>query len=69
MQIAWELRHAKTCDQKIALFDRAKRDGDRRALAELQLIRSCNRRSQQSCCLRDDARVKETIAAIEARTK
>jgi hypothetical protein len=69
LQIAWELRHAKGCDEKIALFDRAKREGDRRAITELQILKSCRRRTPQACCLRDDDRVKETIAAIEARTK
>ena len=69
MQIAWELRHAKSCDDKIALFDRAKREGDRRSITELQILKSCNRRTPKSCCLRDDDRVKETIAAIETRSK
>jgi serine/threonine protein kinase len=69
MQIAWELRHAKSCDEKIALFDRAKREGDGRAVTELQILKSCNRRTPQSCCLRDDDRVKEAIAAIQSRNR
>jgi tRNA A-37 threonylcarbamoyl transferase component Bud32 len=69
MRIAWELRHAKTCDDKIALFDRAKREGDGRAVTELQILKSCSRRTPQSCCLRDDNRVKEAIAVIQSRPR
>jgi serine/threonine-protein kinase len=67
MQLAYDFRTAKRCDDKIALFDRAKSEGDGRTLGQLQLLnRSCGRRSGD-CCLHNDPKLKETIEAIKAR--
>jgi serine/threonine-protein kinase len=65
LRVAYGLRSARTCKDKIALFEGAREDGDKRAITELRILQSCRRGS--SCCLRKDERVKKTIAAIEAR--
>ncbi|MBW2526573.1 MAG: serine/threonine protein kinase [Deltaproteobacteria bacterium] len=67
LRIAWDLRAAKKCEDKLALMDRAVREGDRRAVNELRIMSSCRRRSQGSCCLPNDKRVKQAIKTIEAR--
>jgi eukaryotic-like serine/threonine-protein kinase len=67
LRIAYELRTAKSCDDKVALLDRAKTDGDGRALGLLQLLnRECGRRSRDECCLKDEPKLKEAIEAIKA---
>jgi hypothetical protein len=69
MRVAYDFRTARKCEDKIALFDRAKDDGDGRTLGQLQLLnRSCGRRSGD-CCLHNDPRLKETIEAIKSRQK
>jgi hypothetical protein len=67
MRVAYDMRTAKGCDAKIALFDRAKTEGDSRTLGQLQLMnRSCGRRGGE-CCLHNDPKLKETIEALKAR--
>jgi len=67
LRVAYELRVAKTCDDKIALLDRAKTDGDGRALGHLQMLnRDCGRRSRDECCLKDEPKLKEAMDAIKA---
>jgi hypothetical protein len=67
LRIAYELRTAKSCEDKLALLDRAKADGDGRTLGQLQLLnKPCSRRSGD-CCLYNDPRTKEAVEAIKAR--
>jgi hypothetical protein len=68
LRVAYELRTARSCEDKIALLDRAKDDGDGRALGQLQLLnRSCGRRSSD-CCLHNDPRLKDAVEGIRARS-
>jgi hypothetical protein len=68
MRIAYELRDAKRCEDKIALFSRAATDGDGRTLGQLQILnRSC--RNAEDCCLHNDARLRTTMDAIKARQR
>jgi hypothetical protein len=66
-RLAYDFRHARRCEDKIALFDRAKTDADGRTVGQLQqLNRSCGRRNAD-CCLHNDPKLKETLEAIKAR--
>jgi hypothetical protein len=66
-RVAYDLRMARGCDEKKALFGRAKSDGDGRTLGQLQLLnRRCGRRSP-GCCLENDPELRETIDALKAR--
>lgn len=66
MRIAYDLREAKRCDDKIALFPRAASDGDNRTLGQLQLLsRSCRR--AEDCCLQNDPRLRVAMEAIKTR--
>lgn len=68
MRIAYELRSAKRCDDKVALLARAASDGDGRTLGQLQLLnRSCLPSSD--CCLHNDARLRAAMDAIKARQR
>ncbi len=69
MQVAWALRQAKGCDDKKALFERAGKDGDRRARGILETLnRDCNRRGRDpSCCLHKDPALLAALAAMDAR--
>ncbi len=67
LRIAYDLRSAKKCEAKIALFERAKTDGDGRTLGLLQLLNhSCGRRNAD-CCLHNDPALKATMDAIKDR--
>jgi hypothetical protein len=67
LRVAYELRTARSCEDKIALLDRAKADGDGRTLGQLQLLnKSCSRRSGD-CCLHNDPRLKDAVDGIKAR--
>ena len=69
MRIAYDLRVARGCDEKKALFGRAKIDGDRRALGQLQqLNRRCGRRSP-GCCFENDPDLRAALDALNARMK
>ena len=67
MNVAWELRTAPNCDAKKALFGRAKKDGDYRALRELQILKSRRQCRAVSCCLGTDQDLADTIRAIMDR--
>lgn len=67
MRIAYDLRAAKSCEDKIALLDRASTDGDGRTYGQLQVVnRECSRRSHE-CCLRTNPRFKAALEAIRVR--
>lgn len=69
LRIAYDLRTARSCEDKVALFDRAKTDADRRALGLLQLLnQDCGRRSGE-CCLHNDPGLKATIDAVKERLR
>jgi hypothetical protein len=67
MNIAWDLRTAKSCDAKRALFGRAKKDGDYRALRELQILKSRRHCRTVNCCLGTDQELADTVRAIMDR--
>ncbi|HVY46373.1 MAG TPA: hypothetical protein VHB21_10865, partial [Minicystis sp.] len=67
MRIAYELR-AAPCEKKPPLFERAKTDGDTRALGQLVMIRdACYSRGAACCAVEKDPALKETMAALRAK--
>jgi hypothetical protein len=66
LRIAWDLRVAATCDARVALFDRAKADGDRRVLASLFLMSKCGK-GPTDCCLSNDPAYKEVLRVITSK--
>ena len=67
MRIAYDLRSAHACEDKKALFARARTEGDNRTLGQLQLLnRSCGRRAK-GCCLQNDPDLREAMDGIKAR--
>jgi serine/threonine-protein kinase len=69
LRIAVELREAP-CRAKSALFDRAAREGDIRALVVLELLRSpqCRPRIGQ-CCFKQDPAIERALHALRARLR
>lgn len=69
MRIAYDLRVARSCEEKIALFHRAKAEGDSRTLGQLQMLNhSCGRRGGNGdCCLHNDSRLREAMDAMNGR--
>jgi hypothetical protein len=68
LRIAYDLRQTHDCDQKKALFPRAKTDGDGRALGLLQLVNHrCSRRHGSACCFDNDPDLREAMDTIKAR--
>lgn len=65
LRIALEIRDAP-CKSRPALFDRAAKEGDERALYLLQAMRQ-DHCGQISCCMRTDAALAKTIGAIRTR--
>jgi hypothetical protein len=67
LRIAYDLRNARECDDKKALFARAGSDGDGRTLGLLQLLnRRCGRRPG-GCCLQNDPDLRAAMDAIKRR--
>lgn len=69
LRIAIELREAP-CKDKLALLPRAKTDGDLRAIAFLDILRSpsCNPRVGQ-CCYKNNGLILDAIHQIRARLR
>jgi serine/threonine-protein kinase len=72
LAIAAKLRTTRGCREKKSLFGAAEKSGDRRALEYLRSISvkgGCGRRGRDDCypCLREDEKLGETIAKLEAR--
>ncbi len=68
LRIAYDLRVARGCDDKRALFPRAKSEGDNRTLGQLQLLnRRCGRHAT-SCCLQNDPALRDAMDGIKARS-
>jgi serine/threonine-protein kinase len=65
LRVAYELAQAKNCDEVVKLIDRAEREGDTRALDELNEVASCAHPDR--CCLKGDARVMTAIASMRKR--
>jgi len=64
LRVAYELRSAP-CPQKNDLFERAKEDGDRRTLGQLEMLKDCRR---GGCCNHTkDPALREAIDALRAR--
>jgi serine/threonine-protein kinase len=68
LRIAYDLRVTMGCDEKKALFARARTDGDSRTLGELYLLnRHCGRHAA-GCCFHNDPELKEATDALKARS-
>jgi hypothetical protein len=72
LNIAVALRYTARCEQKYALLLRAKNVGDRRSLPYLEPLTKttgCGTGGKNDCypCMRSDARLAETIAAVKSR--
>jgi hypothetical protein len=66
LQVAYELRVARSCAERVDLLDRVKAHGDRRTLLPLlDMSRRCGR--DLDCCTRDDPRVKDAMDGLRAR--
>jgi serine/threonine-protein kinase len=73
LALVFDFREAKTCDQKHALLDRARTQGDARLLPMLQTLeskRGCGFLAHSDCypCMRRDTMLTEAIGAISARS-
>lgn len=66
LRIAADLRFAATCQERTALFDRAKTDGDRRVLATLFTMARCGR-GPSDCCMSTDPAYREVVRVITAK--
>jgi serine/threonine protein kinase len=74
LKVLIALKRATTCRQHHDLLERAKNDGDERALALLQSYTrksGCGRRHDDDCypCMRSDDALSDAIKEISARTK
>jgi serine/threonine protein kinase len=74
LAVAVDLRYARSCAAAHALLRQAEQVGDERALTYLrryEATRGCGRRRSHDCypCMRQDARLRTAIAAIEKRIK
>jgi serine/threonine-protein kinase len=72
LALVFDFREAKTCEQKHALLDRARSQGDARLLPMLQGLeskRGCGFLAHSDCypCMRRDTMLSEAIAAIGSR--
>jgi serine/threonine protein kinase len=67
-RIAYDLRFAKGCEERISLLDRARDDGDRRTLGQLQILsnQECRR---GECCLQSDPGFKAAMDGIKERLR
>jgi serine/threonine-protein kinase len=64
LRIAYDLRKT-SCPEKNQLFERAREDGDRRALGMLEELKDCRR---SRCCLyTKDPALKEAVDALRTR--
>jgi hypothetical protein len=72
LQLVFDLRQAKTCEENLGLLDRAIESGDRRALPALGKLlakRGCGPKGKDDCfaCLRDGDKLKEALKAAQSR--
>jgi hypothetical protein len=66
LQIAYEIRHTRNCEDLRKLLDRAQADGDGRTLGQMLILgRLCGRRDSD-CCL-NDQQFKDTLAILRKR--
>lgn len=70
LRAAYDLRTAKSCEAKRAVFGEVAAHGDARSLGQLYLLnRKCGRRhrAEAGCCLQGDAELAKTIETLEKR--
>lgn len=67
MRIAYDIRFASGCDAKREHFERARSQGDGRAVMELKLLRECRRGN--TCCMRNDQQLDDLITALEKKSE
>jgi hypothetical protein len=65
MQVAYDIRLSKNCDDKKKHIARAAEIGDHRALREIKILQRCYR--GRPCCLRNDGATKDAANKIVAR--
>lgn len=65
-RIAYDLRAAATCQDRLALLDRVKAEADRRVLATLFQMARCGH-GPSDCCLATDPAYKEAVRVINAK--
>jgi len=66
LRIAWELRFATSCPDRLALLERVKTEGDRRVLASLFQMARCGH-GPTDCCLGNDPAYKEAVRVINSK--
>ncbi len=66
LRIAYDLRFAASCQDGIALFGRAKTDGDRRVLAALFTMARCGR-APTDCCIGNDPAYRDVVRVINSK--
>lgn len=66
LRIAADIRFAATCQDRIALFDRVKAEGDRRVLATLFVMARCGH-TPSDCCIANDPAYREVVRVITAK--
>ncbi len=66
LRIACDIRFAATCQDRMALFDRVKTEGDRRVLGTLFLMARCGR-TPSDCCIANDPAYREVVRVITAK--
>ncbi|MFO0591454.1 MAG: hypothetical protein U0441_28150 [Polyangiaceae bacterium] len=66
LRIAADMRLAATCQDRTALFERAKAEGDRRVLATLFTMARCGR-GPTDCCMANDAAYREVVRVITTK--
>ncbi|MCA9629192.1 MAG: serine/threonine protein kinase [Myxococcales bacterium] len=69
MLIAYDLRSADSCAARVPLLERAKKDGDERSVATLQMLSSrtkkgCGYRKRKPCPAPCGAQVKQFVSAV-----
>ncbi len=66
LRIAYDLRFAATCQDRAALFDRVKAEGDRRVLATLFAMARCGR-TPSDCCIGNDPAYRDVVRVINTK--
>lgn len=67
-RIAYDFRMAKTCDEKVPLFERAGTEGDRRVLGPMQMMnRDCGRGRGGECCFGKNEAFKAALSELKKR--
>jgi hypothetical protein len=66
MRLAFDLKMAP-CDQKTKFFDAAVKDGDARALTQLEILKDQPCKKKDPCCLRENKALADAIQKMRVR--